>query len=132
MRNMTMEKTSIIQLPSPTLHKTEEKKVSSSPKKMITKLSTMKMFICQIRSITRVTKIVVIIITPSSAMPAIKRNQNEAYVVLSQKTAYAREPEQSNCVFAVSITIKWIQVKCIFQIIYSFSLSKRQTQMRFK
>jgi len=64
-----MEKTNIIQLPSVTLHRTDEKKVNSNPKKTTTKLSTMMMCICHISSITRVTKIVVIIITPSSAMP---------------------------------------------------------------
>ena len=64
-----MAKTNIIQLPSVTLHKTDEKKINSNPKKTITKLNTMTMCICHIRSITRVTKMVVIIITPSSAMP---------------------------------------------------------------
>jgi len=68
-RNMTPAKTNMIQLPSPTHNKTDEKNVSSIPMKRITKATMTIIFICHIRSITRVTKIVVIIITPISAMP---------------------------------------------------------------
>jgi hypothetical protein len=64
-----MEKTNIIQLPSATLHRTDEKKVNSNPKKTTAKHSTMMMRICHIRSITRVNKTVVVIITPISAIP---------------------------------------------------------------
>lgn len=77
MRNIITAKTKIIQLPSVTLHKTEEKKVSSKPRKNITKLRTITMFICHMRSITMVTKIVVIIMTPSSAIPEKKNPKPE-------------------------------------------------------
>jgi hypothetical protein len=51
--------------------RTDEKKANSIPRKITKKLRTIMMFICHIRSITIVTKITVIIITPSSAIPVI-------------------------------------------------------------
>jgi hypothetical protein len=61
----------MIQLPSPTPPRTDEKKTNSIPRKITKKLRTIIMFICHMRSITIVTKIVVVIITPSSAIPVI-------------------------------------------------------------
>lgn len=72
--NNTAAKTNKTQLPSPTLPKTEEKKSSSTPIKKMRKQNAIIMLICHINSIMIVTKIVVIIITPSSAMPAEKFN----------------------------------------------------------
>lgn len=85
-----MAKTKIIQLPSPTLHKTDEKKVNSNPRKITMKLSTMMMFICHIRSITIVTKMVVIIITPSSAMPVVKEGRYQEIKNLYINLFYAK------------------------------------------
>lgn len=97
---MTMANTSMIQLPSPTLHKTEERKVNSIPKNIMAKLITMKIFICHIRSITSVTKVVVIIMTPISAMP-VKKVEIRAGQCMLQKTVHIEnQNEQTMCVSA--------------------------------
>ena len=68
----TAANTKRTQLPSAALPKTEEKKNNSSPRKRVRKHRTTMMFTCHIKSIIMVTRTVVIIMTPSSAMPAIK------------------------------------------------------------
>ncbi|BAT01696.1 Os07g0509300, partial [Oryza sativa Japonica Group] len=66
----TAANTKRTQLPSATLPNTEEKKINSSPRERVRKHRTTMMLICHIKSIMMVTKTVVIIMTPSSAMPA--------------------------------------------------------------
>lgn len=89
-----MAKSNIIQLPSDTLHKTDEKNASSSPKKNIKKQRTMMMCVCHMRSITRVTKMVVIIITPSSAMPV--KGKRKKYIYIYIKTTHATPKKREN------------------------------------
>ncbi|KAJ0800752.1 hypothetical protein HanPI659440_Chr03g0107181 [Helianthus annuus] len=56
MRNITIPKTSMIQLPSPMPRRTDEKNNNSNPRNINENRTTITMFICHIRSITRITK----------------------------------------------------------------------------